>query len=117
MAGVIYKKYNIDDLNLNGISPQSTLEYKDIPIKGIPVSVSYVMSEFKAHEEAHTMGDDAFKNMIKQELAKQLVEEIQKQNVIEYTMQKDQISSNRMYRARAFLVPSSDVQILRTLNK
>jgi hypothetical protein len=55
------------------------------------------------------------KDAIKKELAHRLAEELIDKNCIDYTQGHDWANGSVMIRARAYAVPNTDVQILRTL--
>lgn len=72
-------------------------------IKGEMCVASITLSEF----EVMTISKDEIRN----KLAEKLVKEIY--NKIEFTSQDDMMSGNKTIRGRVFVVPSSDVQLLR----
>jgi hypothetical protein len=57
--------------------------------------------------------DDAYNNVIKKQLIEDLVNELWKNNHIEFTKTEDPSQHAYMYRARICTVPDTQVRILR----
>ena len=78
-------------------------------IKGEMLMVSHHYDDFMIDE----MGRDE----VKRQLAMQIALELLKSKFIEFTQSKDPISGKTLIRARAFVVLSNQVQILREKGK
>lgn len=63
------------------------------------------------------VNEDEYKNHIKQELMKSLVQEMMKLNLIEFTAQEDLNRLGKIYRARLVAIPSEVIQRLRKERK
>ena len=85
------------------------LNWDEYAIKGIMVIAS---SAYNSIEMVHLNKDE-----IKKRLAIQLAEEMLTKGCIEYTQGFDPLNQSTMIRARTFVVPSADVQLLRTMKK
>ena len=82
-------------------------------IQGQMFMVNYETSEHKIV----LMGEDAFKQRVKEDLAMALANKMMEAGVIEFTQMKDQIAFHRTIKARCYLVPDNQVRLLRTLYK
>ena len=87
----------------------STPTGNEYAIKGQMLMVSHHYDDFMINE----MGRDE----VKRQLAMQLAMELLKSKLIEFTQEKDAISGKTLVRARAFVTPSNQVQILREKGK
>ena len=67
--------------------------------------------------EAFDMAEPGKKARIKEELSKQLAELILETKMVEFTQMIDPSTGDRVVRARCFLVPDGQVQIIREYNK
>lgn len=81
------------------------LDTRTYEIRGVMVIAQYEVDDYSS------LSPDA----IKYQLANRLAEQMMKDKTIEFTKQKDVSSPFTQYRARCFVVPSGDVQILRTM--
>ena len=107
------KPYSSLDVNTvvakNSFDSFSPMEWDDYAIKGRMVVASLVFDESKM---IHMSKDE-----IKKNLAVQLADEMLSGSYIDYTQSNDLINLSVMVRARAFVLPNGDVQLLRTLKK
>ena len=92
---------------------EEPLNQYEYAIQGQMFMVSYEASE---HQMA-LMGEDAFKQSVKEDLAMALANKMMEAGVIEFTQMKDQIAFRRTIKARCYLVPDNQVRLLRTLYK
>lgn len=74
-------------------------------IQGQMLSVNYQISEF---DMVNTDTD-----AIKEKLARMIADELLKSKHIEFTSQHEATTGNRMFRARIYAVPDSQVRVLR----
>lgn len=88
-------------------SPTPTVN--EYAIKGQMLMVSHHYDDFMINE----MGRDE----VKRQLAMQIAVELLKSKFIEFTQEKDVFSGKTLVRARAFVTPSNQVQILREKGK
>ena len=65
-------------------------------------------------EPAHITRLPNYHDVIKQTLMTKMLEFMLKNNYIEFTSQEDMASGEIIYRARAYLVPDTQVRLLRT---
>ena len=73
------------------------------------IVISHTYDDFMINE----MGKDEIKRCLAQMLAVELL----KSNFIEFTQMKNKLTGRSMIKARAFVTPSNNVQILRTKGK
>ena len=92
---------------------EEPLTHYEYAIQGQMFMVSYEASE---HQMA-LMGEDVFKQHIKENLAMALANKMLEAGVIEFTQTQDQISIHKLIKARCYLVPDDRVRLLRTLYK
>lgn len=78
----------------------------DYAIQGQMFSVNYQISEF----DMINIDTDE----IKKKLARMIADELLKSKHIEFTSQHEATTGNRMFRARIYAVPDSQVRVLRT---
>ena len=90
--------------------PLTQYEYA---IQGQMFMVSYEASE---HQMA-LMGEDTFKQSVKEDLAMALANKMMEAGVIEFTQTVNLHSGHKTIRARCYLVPDDRVRLLRTLYK
>ena len=83
--------------------------FTEYAIKGRMTVASMVFNELKMMSIT--------KDEIKKALAFQLAEELISNGSIDFTQSVDRINHTVMVRARAFVVPNGDVQLLQTLKK
>ena len=87
----------------------SAPKQEEYSIRGEMLVVSHTYDDFMINE----IGKDD----IKRQLAQMLAVELLKSNFIEFTQMKDNLTGRSMIKARAFVTPSDNVQILRTKGK
>lgn len=104
MAMAIHKDLFVNE---NGIGNVEIANLKDHAIQGTMLSVGLEAPE------TVVMDAEDFKKHIKKQMAQLLAEKMIENNLISFTVTNDPTTFNRMYRARAFLVPNDKVQILR----
>lgn len=88
----------------------STPTGNEYAIKGQMLMVSH-------HYDDYFMINEMGRDEVKRQLAMQLAMELLKSKLIEFTQEKDAISGKTLVRARAFVTPSNQVQILREKGK
>jgi hypothetical protein len=88
-----------------------TVSIHDHTYQGQMVTVQHTISE--VNDEILKMNMGEFKNMIKKELLHKLLDEIVKNNLIEFTSQTDVAAGQTHYRARLFATPDSQVRLIR----
>jgi len=90
------------------LSPYDVLDGpKTYAIQGTPVVVNYMVDEYSAMQ-----GTVLTDEQIKQKLCAELIFEMFKLKLIEFTREKT-VYGNIHYRARIFAVPNTNVQLLR----
>ena len=99
-----------NNLYTDGGEPPTQYEYA---IQGKMFMASYQASE----HQIVSMGEDAFKQRVKESLAMDLVNKMLEAGVIEFTQLQDQITLSKLIKARCYLVPDNQVRLLRTLYK
>jgi hypothetical protein len=92
-----------------GFSSVITPKTIDYPIQGKMLATSLTMSPY----EAEQMGDHEMKTL----LISQMVREIWDNNCIEFTKQQDYANDEVIIRARIFVTPNDDVQLIRKVQK
>lgn len=97
----------IDSRGITGITTINpiTTAINTHPIQGQMLSVKYQTSEF----DMINIDTDA----IKQKLAHMIADELLKSKYLEFTSQHDIATGNRIFRARLFAVPDTQVRLLR----
>jgi hypothetical protein len=95
----------IDPLN---VPAKQTSRFNDYSIRGEMVTHSKAVNSL-----AMIQGDPHFAINLKLQMAQELGAELLKHGCIEFTSQDDPITFAKLIRARCFVVPSEDVQILR----
>ena len=90
--------------------PLTQYEYT---IQGKMFIVSYEASE----HQMVSMGEDASKQRVKEDLAMALANKMLEEGVIEFTQTDNLHSGHKTIRARCYLVPDNQVRLIRTLYK
>ena len=93
------------------MSNTNTYEFYEIPGKMLTVE------HYVRHREIVAMKLDDLEEFVKNVLCEQLVREMKKQKLIEFTRQENIPQDCVQYRARIFVTPDSQVRILRQFNK
>lgn len=106
----INRKISDNSLYADWAEPLTQYEYA---IQGKMFMASYQASE----HQIVSMGEDAFKQRVKESLAMDLVNKMLEAGVIEFTQMQDQITLSKLIKARCYLVPDNQVRLLRTLYK
>jgi hypothetical protein len=88
------------------------IDFHDYVIKGEMIIASMIMKSFHTFD----MSDSERKAHIKETLAKELAHYILENKMVEFTQIKDP-SDDITVKARCFLVPSSEVQLIREILK
>jgi hypothetical protein len=99
---------NVDDSTVPsiGIFPPASTDYI---IQGQMLTTSLTMSPYEAeHMDEHEM---------KTLLVSKMMREIMDSNCIEFTKQQDYASDEVIIRARIFVTPNDDVQLIRKVQK
>ena len=100
---------------ISGNNPYMTWEEPltqyEYAIQGQMFMVSYEASE---HQMA-LMGEDAFKQSVKEDLAMALANKMMEAGVIEFTQMKDLSGFHITIKARCYLVPDNQVRIMRCI--
>lgn len=94
----------IDSYGITAINPITTA-INSHPIQGQMLSVKYQTSEF----DMINIDTDA----IKQKLAHMIADELLKSKYLEFTSQHEMSTGYRIFRARLFAVPDTQVRLLR----
>jgi hypothetical protein len=84
---------------------------KDLPIGGKLVSVFYAASDL---EPAKFPNEQAWQQFVKETMAKQLVEYMLKEKLIEFTKMRDNVDMITKFNARCYLTKDDQVRLLRT---
>jgi hypothetical protein len=88
-------------------------DFHDYVIKGEMLLASLVYTEY----DALNLTEAERKSRIKEKLAKQLAEYILENKMVEFTQMTDHVTGDKTVKARCFLVPSNEVQIIREILK
>lgn len=88
-----------------------TVNIHDHTYQGQMVTVQHTISDSDAEMLSMNMGD--FKDEVKKQLLKKLMDEIVKNNLIEFTSQTDVAAGQTHYRARIFATPDTQVRLIR----
>lgn len=83
-------------------------------IRGSVIYVEQRVSSYEVSGNAALNTSVEFRDKIKENLMKQMLEHMLKNNYIEFTSQENMADQEVIYRARAYLVPDTQVRILRT---
>lgn len=94
-------------------SSHSSQQYDNI-IKGEAIHVEHKVSSYEVFGNVALNSLDDFRDKIKENLMKDMIQHMLKNNYIEFTSQENMENGEVIYRARAFLVPNDQVRILRT---
>jgi len=86
---------------------------KDNLIKGQMITAS----TYFTHTDAMFLNDQEQKARIKEKLVQQLAELILENKMVEFTQMSDPSTGDKTVKARCFLVPDGQVQIIREYNK
>lgn len=86
---------------------------KDV-IRGSAIYVEQKVSSYEVLGNIGLNTIDEFRDKIKENLMKQMLEYMLNNNYIEFTSQEDMSQQQVIYRARAYLVPDDQVRVLRT---
>ena len=87
--------------------PLPPLKVKDHLVQGKMVVVTHSLHEFEVDASG---GPESIKQILSVQLANALL----KEDVVEFTRQKDAATGATHYRARVFLTPNATVKLLRT---
>ena len=98
---------HIDPLNIPARKPKQA--HEDYAVRGEMVTTTRSISEFEAMQKGNPQDIINLKFEIAQELGVELL----KHGCVEFTSMKDPLNFTTQIRARVFVVPSEDVQILR----
>ncbi len=98
-------------LNTNITGGLQTVNIHDHTYQGKMVTVQHTISDSDAEMLSMNMGD--FKDEVKKQLLKKLIDEIVKNNLIEFTSQTDAAAGQTHYRARIFATPDTQVRLIR----
>ena len=79
---------------------------KDYAIKGEMLMVSHIYDDFTINEVG--------KDEIRRQMAELITRELLASKMMEFTQMTEPITGKKIIKARAFIVPSDQVQILRT---
>lgn len=101
--------YGLTGYGMGNISPN--IVTKQYAIKGEMINISHSI-DINYLSKKSAIGNDA----IKLDLAHRLAEEMIEKKLIQFTYIDDPSTLKRVYNARCFLVPNSDVQMLRMLS-
>lgn len=115
-TGVPFQPANFIDNYTTVLPPtsnHSSQQYDNI-IKGEVIHVSQTVSSYEVFGNTALDTLDNFRDKIKENLMKDMIQHMLKNNLIEFTSQEDMAEGKVIYRARAFLVPNDQVRILRT---
>jgi hypothetical protein len=82
-------------------------------MKGEMISSAAMYGSLQREELIERMTEKGFKDHVKRELCSFLVNEMMKNNLIEFTMATDPGHIDYIYRARAYVMPDSMTKILR----
>lgn len=96
-----------------GINNTSSIIDKNV-IRGSEIYVEQKVSmyEVSGNQGLNTIVE--FRDKIKENLMKQMIEYMLNNNYIEFTSQENMADQQMIYRARAYLVPDDQVRVLRT---
>jgi len=96
----------------NGItSGIQTVSIHDHAYQGQMVTVQHTISDTNAEMLKMNMGE--FKDEVKKQLLRKLLDEIVKNNLIEFTSQTDVANSLTHYRARIYATPDTQIRTIR----
>jgi hypothetical protein len=87
--------------------------YHDYVIKGEMVLASITFTVY----DALNLTESEQKARIKEKLARQVAEYILENKLVEFTQMTDSVTGDKTVKARCFLVPSGEVQIIREILK
>jgi hypothetical protein len=95
-----------------GIDPYSNFNFtsKDIPIGGKLVVGTIRIPEYKM---VKVRSDHELKQYLKSSMAQQMSEYMISNGLVEFTQMSDQITFDRIVKARCYLAPNDQVKILR----
>jgi hypothetical protein len=94
-------------------NPWDPTDFRDYIIKGEMIVTSLIFTEY----DALILTESERKARIKEKLAIQLAEYILENKMVEFTQMTDHVTGDITVKARCFLVPSSEVQIIRDILK
>jgi len=96
----------------NGItSGIQTVSIHDHTYQGQMVTVQHTISDTNAEMLKMNMGE--FKDEVKKQLLRKLLDEIVKNNLIEFTSQTDSANGFTHYRARIYATPDTQIRAIR----
>lgn len=104
MTGNLLPWSNENDLPVN-------FEVQDFAIGGKLLTVKF---DFSQTTVLTALNDAAFRDHVRQTLAKHLAERIMQEGLVEYTQLRDPVTQTLRVAARCYLAPNDQVKILRT---
>lgn len=106
-TSIVPQGSNIDINNTSSIIDKSV-------IRGSVIYVEQRVSSYAVSGNAALNTSVEFRDKIKESLMKQMLEHMLNNNYIEFTRQENMEDQEVIYRARAYLVPDTQVRLLRT---